>query len=123
MSRFLKHCLFSGFLFVASNAANSIILNPDPAQFTEDTGAEIFSPSALSISVEIFDILGDINPGAGSEFGFYFTGTDVNDSTNLITIFDSADQLVGSTAPSATIDFNAGVVFDNDASAVQNFFR
>ena len=105
--RFLKIAFFMLVLMVLPMTGVATIINPNPASYYNDTGAELFTPSTTAISIELLD------PFSG-EFGFYRQG----DSTTLITIFDSSDTA----GDSAFINFIAGWVLDFDANTLQDTF-
>lgn len=98
------------------SAAHATIINPLPGDYNPDNGAELFTPAAQVGSIEFYDLAGNITPGAGSNFGFYFAST----PSTLIPIFTAADQ--GFATGLALIDFNLGIVGDLDAGAVLTSF-
>jgi len=104
-------------VFWLTAASHATITNPDPALFGADDGTELFTPLDSVLSLEIFDLGALLS--AGSTFGFFFE----NDTSTLITIFRPVDQdISGSDAPSASIDFTSGIVYDTDDSVVQSTF-
>lgn len=105
----MKKILFTLFfimLFVGQ--ANALISNPLPGTFDADDHSEIFDPCLCLTSIEGYDFN---DQGSGTTFGFFFT----DDPGTLITIFDPLDKKVGTTRPSAKIDFVNGRVYDKDA--------
>lgn len=105
----MKKILFTLiFILLFVGQSNALILNPLPGTFGSDDNSEIFDPCLCLTSIEGYDIN---DQTSGSTFGFFFT----NDPGNLITIFDPLDMEVGTTKPSAKIDFINGKVYDKDA--------
>jgi len=103
-------------LLLGAATAHAAIINPLPTDFGADNGAELFTPVGLVGSVEFYDLAGNLSPGAGASFGFYFDA----DPGTLIPVFTGADQ--GLTTATALIDFGSGIVLDLDASAVLTTF-
>ena len=100
-------------LFIWSSAHATIIA---PTNYGADDGTELFTNEFdVGFAVEIFDFGESVS--TGFEFGFYFA----NSSNTLITIFDSLDSSI-SNLNSAIIDFNTGVILDNDATVIQSQF-
>ncbi len=99
---------------LASTQAQAVIANPNPALFENDNGAIYFKHDTLSVSAEVFDLLGV----PGSIFGFYFRGTDPTVAANRGVIFDELDP----TNNLAVIDFGAGTIVDVEDSSVQDTF-
>jgi hypothetical protein len=98
-----------------------LIPNPDPANLADDVqGSGYFAHVDQVYFQEFFDI-GPALGLQGSEFGFFFAGTDITDPINLIPIFDSSD--IGSQNRLARVDFAAGNVYDlNEDNIIQNTF-
>lgn len=113
----MKKLLFTLFfilLFVGQ--ANALISNPLPGTFGADDHSEIFDPCLCLTTIEGYDFK---DQTTGSTFGFFFT----NDPGTLITIFDPLDKKVGTTKPSAKIDFVNGIVYDKDDNwSIQDTF-
>lgn len=98
----------------------AIMPNPDPNVYGDDLqDSGYFTHHDQVFFSEVFD-LGPFLGVQSSEFGFFFSGADVNDPTNLIPIFDSSD--IGVLGRLALVDFSAGIVFDLDENSVQNTF-
>jgi hypothetical protein len=99
-----------------------LIPNPDPANLADDIqGSGYFSHADQVFFQEFYDIGPTWEFVQGSEFGFFFAGTDITDPINLIPIFDSSD--VGSQNRLAQVDFAAGNVHDlDDGDVIQNTF-
>lgn len=85
------------FIFAAN--ANALLINPDPTTFQEDNGAELFLPATDLFAVKL------ASPLSGT-FGFYYSDS----PTALIPIFDFTKVL----GTSASVDFNSGLITDND---------
>lgn len=101
-------------LLLFCSAAHAAIIAPP--NYDADDGTELFTNEFdVGFAVEIFDLGESVS--TGFEFGFYFA----NNSNTLITIFDSLDSSI-SNLNSAIIDFNTGVILDNDATVIQSQF-
>jgi hypothetical protein len=98
-----------------------LIPNPDPASLADDIqGSGYFAHADQVFFQEFFDIGPDFG-FQGSEFGFFFAGTDITDPINLIPVFNSSD--IGSQNRLAQVDFAAGNVYDLDeGNVIQNTF-
>lgn len=104
------------FIILFAGQSNALILNPFPALLDEDDNSEIFDPCLCLTSIEGYDFN---DQGSGTTFGFFFT----KDPSTLITIFDPLDKKVGTTRPSAKIDFVHGKVYDKDDNwSIQSTF-
>lgn len=104
------------FILLCVGQSNALIINPLPGTFGPDDNSEIFDPCLCLTSIEGFDIN---DQTTGSTFGFFFT----EDPGTLITIFDPLDKKVGTTKPSAKIDFVHGIVYDKDDNwSIQDTF-
>lgn len=115
----MKHLFFliNLLFFTATVAWAAPFTNPDPLVFGDDIdGAGIFSHEAALILTEVYDI-GDASSNTGNEFGFYFSGADTGNPSNLISLFDSLD--VGSTQ-TALVNFLEGWVLDVDSSTTED---
>lgn len=112
----MKKILFTLFFFMLFvGQSNALIINPLPDRFGEDDKTEVFDPSVLSTAIEGYD---RYDKKLGSIFGFFF----MNDQNNLITIFERSDWL-GTSRPTAKIDFESGIVYDYDeGNIIQNRF-
>jgi hypothetical protein len=98
----------------------AILPNPNPDVYGDDLqDLGYFVHQDQVFFSEVFDV-GPFLGAQGSEFGFFFSGTDINDPTNLIPIFDSSD--IGVLSRLALVDFSTGIVFDLDENSVQNTF-
>ena len=100
-----------------------LIPNPDPTFWADDIqGSGYFSHADQVFFQELFDVgptLGEFVQG--SEFGFFFAGSDITNPINLIPIFDASD--VGNQNRLARVDFTTGNVYDLDeGNAIQNTF-
>ena len=98
-----------------------LIPNPDPATWADDIqGSGYFAHADQVFFEEILDVGPALNL-QGSEFGFFFAGTDITDPINLIPIFDASD--IGNQNRLAQVDFVAGNVYDLDeGNVIQNTF-
>jgi hypothetical protein len=103
------------------NSRADLIPNPDPASLADDIqGSGYFAYDDQVYFKEWFDV-GPILGLQGSEFGFFFAGTDITDPVNLIPIFDASD--IGMQNRLALVDFAAGNVYDLDqGNVLQNTF-
>jgi hypothetical protein len=98
-----------------------LIPNPDPASWADDIGGSGYFAHADQVFFEEFLDIGPDLGLQGSEFGFFFAGTDITDPINLIPIFDSSD--IGSQNRLARVDFTTGNVYDRDqGNVIQNTF-
>ena len=116
--------LLSSFLMLIALPIKSradFIPNPDPDNLADDIqGSGYFAHADQVYFQEFFDI-GPALGLQGSEFGFFFAGTDITDPLNLIPIFDSSD--IGSQNRLAQVDFAVGNVHDLDeGNVIQNTF-
>jgi hypothetical protein len=107
-SRIRKVLVLCG-VVIGMMATNShaVLLNPDPVNYNNDDGTELFVAGTGTFGFKILD------PYSG-EFGFYFEGN----SGTLISIFDAADGV----GDQATLNFDVGFVADIDQGAVQSIF-
>jgi hypothetical protein len=103
-------------LSALSLSAEATIINPDPTTWGADDGAELFTPRTNVWSFEYYDSRS--SNLFGSEFGFYFA----DDPTTLIPIFQFLDQGTLPYSQRAYINFDYGIVRDQDDSSIQNFF-
>lgn len=87
--------------------------SPVPSLFAADDGAELFEPSGVVLSMEIWDAIGSFTD---TTFGFYYA----DDPTELIPIFEPDD--IAPPVQSAAVDFSGGRVWDGDEFSVQNTF-
>ena len=108
-----------GLIVFPGNAASIPFANPDPTLVADDIdGLGYFIPSDSIVTIEIVD-RAELLGYPGSEFGFFFQGTDVTDTSNLITLFDTSDV----SGDVAYIDFPNGNVYDyDDGSTIQDTF-
>jgi hypothetical protein len=120
-------CALTLLLVVSGASFAGPLSNPDPGSFgndLEDTG--LFLPENQVIGIELFDLPAQAGFSVGFEFGFYFAGDDVSDTSNLHTIFDHLDQNPNPDNPDgdqvAVIDFANGVVLDVDDNVLQSAF-
>ena len=119
LNLFLVTAMIFG-LALAGNANAISFPNPNPAVLGDDLDDPgIFTHGEAVVTLEIFDLAEFVVPPwfAGSIFGFYFKGSDVNDPNNRITIFSPVDiSFVPFFPPSqvAATDFSTGVVTDVD---------
>ena len=85
--------LLSSFLMLMALPIKSradLLPNPYPASLADDIqGSGYFAHTDGVFFQEFFDV-GPALSLQGSEFGFFFAGTDINDPINLIPIFDSS---------------------------------
>jgi len=117
--------LLSSFLMLMALPLKSradLIPNPDPSTLADDIqGSGYFAPADEVYFQESLDIGPLLFGLPGSEFGFFFAGTDITDPLNLIPIFDASDA--GSQNRLARVDFTTGSVIDLDeGNVVQNTF-
>ena len=118
--------LLSSFLMlmvlpIKSRAA--LIPNPFPASLADDIqGSGYFTHADQIYIQEQFDVGPTIGAFIqGSEFGFFFAGSDITDPINLVQIFDSSD--IGRQKRLARVDFATGNVYDLDeGDVIQNTF-
>ncbi len=97
------------------------IPNPDPANLSDDIQGSGYFAHADQVYFQEFLDIGPALGLQGSEFGFFFAGTDITDPLNLIPIFDSSD--IGSQNRLAQVDFAVGNVHDLDeGNVIQNTF-
>ncbi len=101
------------FALLGNVAAHATIVTP--AGFNPDDGTELFTHGNQIISLELFDLAGNLTPGSGASFGFYFA----NDPNTLIPIFTPADH----DPASAIIDFTLGAVVDLQTNVLLNLFN
>jgi hypothetical protein len=110
---------------LAASAVHAGPINPDPSQYGDDidVGGVFTTAGDLTIAVEAFDFPGAF--GGGSEFGFYFHGSDVSLPQNRIAVFTFTDQdldpdpVLG--VQVALVSFAAGLVIDFDAGVGRTF--
>ncbi len=117
--------LLSSFLILMALPIKSradLIPNPDPSTLADDIqGSGYFAPADEVYFQESLDIGPLLFGLPGSEFGFFFAGTDITDPNNLIPIFDASD--IGSQNRMAMVDFTTGNVIDLDeGNVLQNTF-
>jgi len=107
--------LFVSFVLVAQPSIAVEVGSPSPlpALFGADDGSELFEPSGVVLSMEIWDAIGSFTD---STFGFYYA----DDPTELIPIFEPDD--IAPPVQSAAVDFSGGRVWDGDEFRVQNTF-
>lgn len=118
----MRHSTFMlsliGLLLVTGTTLATPIPNPQPGVLADDLDdSGYFTPGSPLFVFEVSDV-GESVVGVGSTFGFYFEGSDVNDPTNLITIFEPTDT----TGDQSSVNFASGIVVDIEDAIVQNTF-
>lgn len=91
------------------------ILNPSPANYADDDGSTLFLPNGATFYFEAFDPLAML--GLTSSFGFYRA----SDPSEMVTLFDSADD-TGGVTQIAAVNFDFGVVLDVDSGVMEDSF-
>jgi hypothetical protein len=99
-------------LLTSAGMASAASELPPYGMFESDDGTELWMADAQVLGFKAFE---NSAVTGFSSFGFYFA----TDPDTLITIFGPEDEALAS---EATIDFNAGEVFDVDDAMVQSTF-
>lgn len=102
-------------LLMAMNAHATITYtNPN---FKPDDHSQVFTPCTCISALEWYDYADKTLGLNGSTFGFFYWGTDVTKSENLVTVFDSNDVYGDGTPDKAKIDFVNGKIYDTDPNS------
>ena len=100
-------------LLIAVNA-HALITYTNP-NFHPDDYSQVFTPCTCMATLEWYD-RADILELQNSSFGFFYWGTDVTNTNNLITNFDSLDTSSDGVRDKAKVDFANGRIYDLDVN-------